>query len=121
MPGFREVLLNTKLGVGMGSKKHFGGGCFLASHGPKNQEFLSEQNISGFLEEGGLVWWQEQVTGSHLPNSLWASGLTWVTVLKNTYIYPDKVVNGLVVPDRALQIPAVAVLESFTGSDDSSS
>lgn len=37
------------------------------------------------------------------------------------YIYPVKVVNGLVVPDRALQIPAVAVLESFTGSDDGSS
>lgn len=37
------------------------------------------------------------------------------------YIYPDKVVNGLEVPDRALQIPAVAVLESFTGSDDGSS
>lgn len=120
MPDWEKYCWNTKLGVRVGSRE---GSCFLASPWPKRQEFLSEENISSFLEEGGLVRWQEQVTGSHLPYGLWASGLTWVTVLKNTYIYiyPDKVVNGLEVPDRALQIPAVAVLESFTGSDDGSS
>lgn len=54
---------------------------------------------------------KRQVTGC---SGLWAYGPTLVTVFKNISIYSsDKVVNGLEVPDRVLQISAAAVFEFY--------